>query len=248
MRVSVVMPSLNEKDTISQSIYSLKMQSTPPDEIIVVDGGSTDGTIELAKLIGAKVIVKDGLKEFPSRHLGVMEATGDIVIQTGSDCVWRDETLLYRIKREYEQDSNLIALVGWGMPYNAPLWAMVEYPIYYLLLKLFYVLGLTKVSTTNLSSFRKEAYLKTKGYEDVVNGDGILTMALAKLGKVKFALCLTVDISPRRVKKMGVVGFNKLFFYCLGVFLNPFGFKRFFDKQLDKAYYKHHIAKEGRIN
>lgn len=54
MRVSVIVPVLNEENTIGQTLAAL--QATPADEVLVVDGGSTDRTRAVAEQAGATVL------------------------------------------------------------------------------------------------------------------------------------------------------------------------------------------------
>ncbi len=54
--VTVIIPAYNESQTIADTIESLKMQSVPPEEIIVVDDCSTDGTGDVARSFGVTVV------------------------------------------------------------------------------------------------------------------------------------------------------------------------------------------------
>lgn len=48
MRISVVIPAYNAKETIAETLDSVFAQSRPADEVIVVDDGSTDQTSHLS--------------------------------------------------------------------------------------------------------------------------------------------------------------------------------------------------------
>jgi glycosyltransferase involved in cell wall biosynthesis len=54
LAVSVVIPVRNEVDSLEELIASLKAQTYPPAEIVIVDGGSTDGTVALARRLAAE--------------------------------------------------------------------------------------------------------------------------------------------------------------------------------------------------
>ena len=58
--VSIVLPTLNERAFIRDCLDSLLAQDYPEiGEILVVDGGSTDGTREIATMVGGTVRVVD---------------------------------------------------------------------------------------------------------------------------------------------------------------------------------------------
>ncbi|HCO85748.1 MAG TPA: glycosyl transferase family 2, partial [Arenibacter sp.] len=59
--LSIIIPTLNEAAHIGHLLEHLKKNSSPKNikEIIVVDGGSTDGTPSLAKTLGAKTITSE---------------------------------------------------------------------------------------------------------------------------------------------------------------------------------------------
>ncbi|MEI7851366.1 MAG: glycosyltransferase [Kiritimatiellales bacterium] len=54
--VSVIIPARDEEDNLPTLLNSLNRQSPPPEEVIVVDDGSTDRTAELARAAGATVL------------------------------------------------------------------------------------------------------------------------------------------------------------------------------------------------
>jgi poly-beta-1,6-N-acetyl-D-glucosamine synthase len=55
-RVTVLVAAYNEAVSVADTLRSLRAQTEPPDEIIVIDDGSTDGTAELARASGARVL------------------------------------------------------------------------------------------------------------------------------------------------------------------------------------------------
>jgi biofilm PGA synthesis N-glycosyltransferase PgaC len=55
-RLTVIVPAYNESDSIADTIRSIQAQTRPPDRILVVDDGSTDGTGEVARRCGVEVL------------------------------------------------------------------------------------------------------------------------------------------------------------------------------------------------
>ncbi len=85
--VTVVIPCYNRVIWLEDEINSLKNQTYPNIEILLVDGGSTDGSVELAKKLGARVIRVNinGFDEARLRYEGAIKAKGSIIIQADSD-------------------------------------------------------------------------------------------------------------------------------------------------------------------
>ena len=57
MDISVIIPTFNEQDEIGRLIASLQQQSGLQLEILVVDGGSSDATVEISKSYRANVLI-----------------------------------------------------------------------------------------------------------------------------------------------------------------------------------------------
>lgn len=54
--LTVIVPAYNEAEFVADTVRSLQAQTVPPDEIIVVDDGSTDGTGQVARALGVTVL------------------------------------------------------------------------------------------------------------------------------------------------------------------------------------------------
>jgi rSAM/selenodomain-associated transferase 2 len=82
MTVSVIIPALNEAECLPQTLHSLRAEK--PDEIIVVDGGSTDGTCRLAG--DADLLLHGARGRSAQMNLGAAHATGDVLLFLHADC------------------------------------------------------------------------------------------------------------------------------------------------------------------
>jgi len=82
--VSVIVPTRNSRDTIAICLSSVKAQTYPEIEVLVVDDCSYDGTAEIAQVFEAKVIKrKTGRSE--ARNVGALRATGNYFLFLDSD-------------------------------------------------------------------------------------------------------------------------------------------------------------------
>lgn len=83
--VSVVIPVLNEEKTIGRTLRFLKLLDPLPLEVIVVDGGSTDRTREIATSLGAKVLRATKRGRAAQQNTGAEAARGDMVVFLHAD-------------------------------------------------------------------------------------------------------------------------------------------------------------------
>lgn len=90
--ISLVLTCLNENESLKKMVGDVWAQTVKPDEFIIVDGGSTDGTIA-EDLVITRVIVDPtcNIKHTPSpvakgRNRAIREAKGDTIVVTDAGC------------------------------------------------------------------------------------------------------------------------------------------------------------------
>jgi len=86
--ISVIVPAYNAEASIGDCVRALQHQSLASDkyEIIVVDDGSTDATLNLARQLGVSVISQPRQYKSAARNAGAASARGDLLLFTDSDC------------------------------------------------------------------------------------------------------------------------------------------------------------------
>lgn len=87
MRVSVLMPTRNRAGLLLQAIGSLQRQTRPPDEIIVIDDGSDDGTPEVVATLGSSIKCLRQHRGGKSKalNLALANSVGDAVLVLDDD-------------------------------------------------------------------------------------------------------------------------------------------------------------------
>lgn len=113
--VSVVIPTYNYGRFISDAINSVLAQTRPPDEIIVVDDGSTDDTAETVSKFGDRVkyIHQNNAGVCDARNRGVRESIGELIAFLDADDTW-EPTKLEKQAAKFRGDP-AIGLVHSGM-------------------------------------------------------------------------------------------------------------------------------------
>ena len=87
MLISIIIPIINESAIMAESLSRLiKSGNKNQLEIIVVDGGSSDNSVEIARKYSDKVIVSDRKGRGYQLHKGALAAAGDILFFIHIDC------------------------------------------------------------------------------------------------------------------------------------------------------------------
>jgi glycosyltransferase involved in cell wall biosynthesis len=95
MRISTFMAAYNAERYVAQALDSVLAQTLPPDEIIVVDDGSTDGTADVLQTFAARIRIVRQQNQGPARALNVAIAasTGDTFAFLDCDDLWMPDKL-----------------------------------------------------------------------------------------------------------------------------------------------------------
>ncbi len=109
MRVSVVATVLNEANSLPRLLGSLAAQTRQPDEVVICDGGSADGTLALLEAedrIPLRVLQRPGANISQGRNAAIRAATGDVVAVTDAgvrlDPEWLEHIVAPFEEREVE--------------------------------------------------------------------------------------------------------------------------------------------------
>ncbi|MBI2846620.1 MAG: glycosyltransferase [Chloroflexi bacterium] len=85
--ISVIIPVLNEADKIERCLEAVLSQSLKPTDVILVDGHSTDGTVERAKRFPVRVFYQEYGAAGAARQIGLENAQGEYLAFTDGDCI-----------------------------------------------------------------------------------------------------------------------------------------------------------------
>lgn len=98
--ISVIVPCYNGERFLAEAIDSILGQTRPPEEILIVDDGSTDATAQIARGYEPRVtlIQQDNAGPASARNDGIFRATGSLLAFLDQDDLW----LPHKLERQCE--------------------------------------------------------------------------------------------------------------------------------------------------
>ncbi len=114
MKVSVITPSYNQGQFLEETLRSVLSQTHPDVELLVLDGGSTDGSVDILERYKDRLWYrsKEDDGQTAAINEGFHRATGDILTWLNSDDLFHDEQTLAVVATEFEKDPNLDLIYG----------------------------------------------------------------------------------------------------------------------------------------
>jgi GNAT superfamily N-acetyltransferase len=117
MRISVVIPVLDDARMLERCLAALGTQTRPADEVIVVDNGSADDSADVARRAGASVVSEPLRGIWSAAARGFDAATGDVIARLDADSR-PDPSWLARIESRLDARPDAVAITGPGRFYD----------------------------------------------------------------------------------------------------------------------------------
>lgn len=122
--ISIIIATYNSQNTLPLALESVRKQTYPQNrlEILVIDGGSTDKTLKIARKFGCKIINNQKREPLFAKYLGFMKAKGAYILYLDSDEVMenpRSIELKYLIFKN-GRDIRAVIPSGYKVPKNFP--------------------------------------------------------------------------------------------------------------------------------
>lgn len=94
-KISVIIPVFNTEKYLAQAIQSVLDQMIQADEIIIVDDGSTDNSLAVARqfLSRVKIITQENKGAAAARNIGIVNASGNYLAFLDADDLWVEKKL-----------------------------------------------------------------------------------------------------------------------------------------------------------
>jgi glycosyltransferase involved in cell wall biosynthesis len=94
LKVSLIVTVRNGAEHLEEFLGSVAAQTRPPDEFVIVDGGSTDGTVDLLERAEQVTLISEpGANIARGRNVAIAAASHDVIAVTDADCVLKPDWL-----------------------------------------------------------------------------------------------------------------------------------------------------------
>ncbi len=162
MKVSVIIPVYNGEKTIKKCLDSISSSSYKDLEVIVVDDGSTDNTVEILKNYSLKIIRQKNKGPAVARNNGAKHSTGELLFFFDSDVILKKNTIQLVIDTMKDKNADVVCGVYDINPANKGF-----FPSYKALID-FYLF--TRGDLDNYEIFESRCALIKKGVFERVGG------------------------------------------------------------------------------
>lgn len=236
--ISIIIPTLNEADYLSDTLNNLSLLNPQPKEILIVDGQSEDDTVSIATSFGVPIINSPQRRRSIQMNLGAEKATGEIICFLHADTIVNNN--LISIISETLANPNIvcggfISIMGnsettrWGISLHNYLKTFYAPLIFrpHLFFK-----GLRILFGDQVIFCRRTNFWKVGGFDTnlPIMEDADLCLKLIQYGRI-YLVNQFVQTSDRRVAKWRVLPANFIYLFIgflWGFGISPTFLKRFY--------------------
>jgi rSAM/selenodomain-associated transferase 2 len=194
MPVSVIIPTLNEASCLAQTLRSIRAER--PHEILVVDGGSTDATCELAR--AADRVLHGPRGRAAQMNHGAAHASGDILLFLHADCTL-EAGALATAERCLGRSGVAAGCFRMTVAADGPLYRLID------------ACATARVRLTGLAYGDQGLFVTRRRFEQIggfpplrLMEDVFLSRTLRRQGRVIVAPS-RIFVSPRRWQRQGIL-------------------------------------------
>lgn len=195
LSLSIIIPVLNEASNIGATLSEIAEKSDA--EIIVVDGGSVDNTVELARQFPCKLLSATSSGRAAQMNLGAKHATGSILLFLHADTILPDH-FSQTIDSALDSDEKVWGRFDVSLSGKKPVFRLIAFMMNMRS-------RLTGIATGDQAIFvKRKTFLSVGGFEEIpLMEDIALSQRLKKMSQ---PVCLKekVKTSSRRWEKNGV--------------------------------------------
>jgi glycosyltransferase involved in cell wall biosynthesis len=234
---SVIVCAYNEEQFLSACLSSLLNQTRRPDEIVVINNASTDGTKTVAEHAGVRVVDEPRRGLVIARETGRLASSGDVLVYVDADCRAPADWLEH-LSREFDRPAPPAAVTG---PYRFYDWDWLGRclvraydlslaPITHFLAQ--DVFGLGAILYGGNFAVRRDVLRTIGGFDTSIEFHGEdtnLARRVARVGRIRLQPKCYVFTSARRYK---VLGRRRVF----GIYVRNFCAEIFFHRPSDTTH------------
>ena len=201
MRVSVVIPALNEEAHLGGLLADLAAQTRRVDEVFVVDAGSLDGTVSVARGFAFVTLLEGRPPVAEGRNLGGFAASGDVVVFLDAD-VRLNDGFLDGLVQEFEERGLDVACPRY-VPQNG---TTPTIRILHAFFNALFFVGqyVLPSGAGHCIAVRGDVFRGSRGFDPGLKFDDIELIRRLSRGRSFGVVGTTVYVSDRRYRKYGV--------------------------------------------
>ena len=115
MKISIITVTFNSDKTLAYTLSSIFQQTYKNIEHIIIDGGSTDQTLNILKKIKykkKKLFVYKNTSIYEAINLGIKKSNGDYILILNSDDILENKNTIKKVVKIIKKKENNIIILG----------------------------------------------------------------------------------------------------------------------------------------